>query len=95
MKFEINSVYDLGVLEGRREGRREGKQEVVRNMLEQCIVLRFPQIARSTLNALTSITDDELLKLVFKVACTADSLDNFQRDIRGITPTNRSQKPLL
>ena len=95
MKFEINSVYDLGVLEGRRIGIRESRREVVRNMLEQCIALRFPQIARSTLNALTSITDVELLKSIFKVACTADSLDNFQRDIRGITPTNRLQKSLL
>ncbi len=88
MKSEINSIYGLGVLEGRREGKQEGKREGVRNMLEQCIVLRFPQIARSTMNALKSITDVELLKSIFRVACTADSLDSFQRDIRGIAPAN-------
>ena len=92
MKNEINSIYDLGVMEGKREGKREGKQEGkqegVRGMLEQCIVLRFPQIAQSTMNAVLSITDVELLKSIFRVACTADSLDSFQRDIRGIAPAN-------
>ena len=75
---KIESIYDLGVLEGEEKG--------LRNMLEQCVTLRFPGIAQSTIGALLSITDVDLLKSIFNVACTSDSLDRFQRDVRAITP---------
>ncbi len=82
MAFKINSIYDLGVLEGEERGEEKG----LRNMLEQCVTLRFPGIAQSTIGALLSITDVDLLKSIFNVACTSDSLDRFQRDVRAITP---------
>ena len=92
MTREIKSFYDLGRQSGWEDGRQsgweDGKQEGVRNMLEQCIVLRFPRIAQPTLRAILSITDVELLRSIFNVACTSDSLDSFQRDVRRMASVN-------
>ncbi len=77
-----------GKREGIREGKREGDQERLRTMLKQCLTLRFPQMAQTTINAVMSISDPSVLESIFKVACTVDSLDRFQRDVRGIAPIN-------
>ncbi len=100
MTREIKSFYDLGRQSGWEDGRQsgwedgrqsgweDGRQEGVRNMLEQCIIARFPRIAQPTLRAILSITDVELLKSIFNVACTSDSLDSFQRDVRRMASVN-------
>ena len=92
MNVEINSIYDIGKYygwkDGKREGKREGDQERLRTMLKQCLTLRFPQMAQTTINGVMSIADPGVLESIFKVACTADSLDRFQRDVRGIAPIN-------
>ncbi len=62
MAFKINSIYDLGVLEGEERGEERGERKCLRNMLKQRLTLRFPGIAQSTIGALLSITDDDLLK---------------------------------
>jgi len=88
MAFKIESIYDLGVYEGEQRGEQRGEQKTLREMLESCITLRFPRIAQPTVERILSIADVNVLKSIFKVACTADSLDKFQKDIRGIAPIN-------
>jgi len=92
MTFEINSIQDLARLsaweDGEKKGKQEGKQETLREMLEDCMTLRFPRIAQTTINGILSIADVDVLKSIFNVACTADSLDSFQRDIRRFEPVN-------
>ena len=83
----MSSAYKDGIDEGRKEGRKEGRQENLREMLASCITLRFPRIAQTTLDGILSIADSDVLKSIFNVACTADSLDNFQRDVRAMAPT--------
>jgi len=100
MTFEINCIQDLarlsayedgkrdGKRDGKQEGRQEGRQDTLREMLEDCIAIRFPCIAQTTINNILSIADVDVLKSIFNVACAADSLDSFQRDIRGFAPVN-------
>jgi len=92
MKYKIDSIYDLGVIEGEQRGeqrgKQEGKQETLREMLVHCISIRFPQITQATINGILSITDDELLKSIFNVACAANSQDAFQKDVRKLAPTS-------
>ncbi len=100
MTRKIESFYDLGRASGWEDGRasgwkdgrtsglEEGEQRGLRSMLKDCIVLRFPQTSQTTLNNILSITDSNVLKSIFNVACTSDSLDSFQRDIRGMASVN-------
>ncbi len=82
MAYKIDSLHDIW----RIDGERTGKQETLHEMLRNCITLRFPRVAQSTVDAILAITDLDLLKLIFNVACTADSLDRFQKDVQKITP---------
>jgi len=82
LTFKIDSIYDIG----RYYGSKEGEQKRLRNMLEQCISLRFPRITQTAMNGILSIDDSNVLESIFRIACSSDSLDNFQRDIRGIAP---------
>ena len=84
MTRKIESFYDLGRISGLEEGEQRG----LRNMLKNCIVLRFPQTSQTTINNILSITDSNVLESIFNVACTSDSLDAFQKNIRGIAPIN-------
>ncbi len=77
-----------GRASGWKDALEEGEQKRLRNMLKNCIVLRFPQTSQTTLNNILSITDSNVLESIFNVACTSDSLDSFQRDIRGMAPIN-------
>jgi len=86
MTFKIESIYDIGRYYGSKEGEQRGEQKRLRSMLEQCISLRFPRITQTTLNGILSINDSNVLESIFKIACTSDSLDSFQRDIRAVAP---------
>ncbi len=100
MTREIKSFYDLGrasgwedgrasgLNEGEQRGEQRGEQKRLRAMLKNCIVLRFPQTSQTTINDILSISDSNVLESIFNVACTSDSLDSFQRNIRGFTTVN-------
>ncbi len=104
MTHRIESFYDLGRMsgwedgrasgwkdgleEGEQKGEQRGEQKRLRAMLKNCIVLRFPQTSQTTINDILSITDSNVLESIFNVACTSDSLDSFQRNIRGMAPVN-------
>ncbi len=90
MTYKIESLHDIWRIDGERtgeqRGEQRGKQETLHEMLKKCITLRFPKITQSTVDAILAITDLDLLKSIFTVACTADSLDRFQKDVQKITP---------
>ena len=90
MSFKIDSIYDIGRFygwkEGEQEGEQKGEQKGVRAMLEQYVTFRFPSIARATIDGILSITDVNILKSIFAVACKSDSFEDFQRDIREFAP---------
>lgn len=91
MTREIKSFYDLGRLSGLEDGRASGLEEGekrFRNMLKKCIVLRFPQASQTMVDKILSISDSDVLESIFNVACTADSLDSFQRDVRRTVSIN-------
>jgi len=86
MTHKINSVYDLGRKNGLEEGETKGDKNRLRDMLKKCITLRFPQTSQKTISAILSIADVKVLESIFNAACTAESLDNFQRDVRRMAP---------
>jgi len=88
MNHKIDSIYDLGVIEGIKIGKQSVKQEYYREMLVNCISIRFPQITQATINGILSITDPDMLKSIFKVAYSADSQDAFQKNVRKLAPVN-------
>ncbi len=96
MAYKIDSLQDVWRIAGERageqrgelRGEQRGKQETFRELLKNCITLRFPRITQSTVDAILAIADIDLLKSIFNVACTADSLDRFLKDVQKIAPIN-------
>ncbi len=84
MAYKIDSLQDIW----RIDGEQRGEQKNIREMLKNCITLRFPRIAQSKVDTILAITDIDLLKSIFNVACTADSLDRFQKEVQKIAPIN-------
>jgi len=66
-----------GIEQGLRQGLQQGSLEATREHILEALDARFRDVPKDILRSLRKIQDPDALKLVFRKALRADSLDDF------------------
>jgi hypothetical protein len=73
----IEQGLQQGIEQGLRQGLQQGSLEATREHILETLEARFRDVPKDILQSLREIRDPDALKLVFRKALRADSLDDF------------------